>query len=1065
MSRTSSLAFKPALSHFYLLSLSLLLTVVSYGQTVTGSVSDDNGKRLPSVTVSVKGTRTATTTDGAGNFSVNASSNAVLVFSFVDFIQQEVPVNGRSSVTVSLVAADKSLHEVVITALGIRKEARKLGYSATSVNTDELVKNRTTNIGESLEGRVAGLNITPPAAGAGASNQIRLRGQVGFSGADNSPLIVVNGLPMDQGVRNAEGVTQQRDRGDNLANINPDDIESITVLKGATAAAIYGSRAARGAILITTKTGQKNSGIGVDFTSAFTASDPLNFLPEIAQTQYGQGQGGAKFATQGAIQANGQFGWGAKLDGVPTINFDGVLRPYSAYPNQLDQFLQTGTNFTNTIGLSGGGPNGSFRASVSTSDAKGIVPTNEYKRRIFNLGVNHTIAKKLKLQVNVNFADEDYINPPAIGTQGDGPVNFFNRMPISVPIEAYKQSAINAAGAEFKTSGFLGTVNNPYYPILKGQKYKDDRNRLLGTTTLRYDITDWLFAQGRFNYDRGTNFSESYTLNGTGAEVLTNTDGTYRGQYNIGQTTTTDINADFLVGASKKFGKFSADLSFGGNTLRGEFRQLVQSATNFSGPDLYSIGNGTVKSQQYNYSRSRTNSLYGIAEIGWNNLIFVNVTGRNDWFSVLNPEFNSKFYPSVSGSFVFSELLKSVPWLYYGKLRASWAQVGSINGVNPYDGVLTYNYNQNLFNNQTLAGVAGNNVPNPALSPFTVTEKEVGLELRLFKNKLLVDLAGFEKVTTDQILDVALSSASGYTGYKQNEASLKNSGFETLLEYKPIQNKNFSWTTSWNNAYLKTKVLDVGTPSGDRLLLYFNGTGNEFLGEIHYTEGLAMNQLYTRTYRRNTKGEIVVGNNGRILESQGGPLNTGYFPVGSSIPKFTGGWSNTFTYKNLSVGVHIDYKFGGTVLSSTLLNMSRQGHSKLSLQGREGGYIFPAVYESTGLPNTTAIVAAGNGLQTFWTDYRNLQVGDPFTFKSDFIKLRNVSVAYNFTGLVQKAGFLNFVKGVTLSASCRNVAIIHKDLPGLDPEAIQSSGDIRAGYENSSLPTTRNYNLTLSVKF
>ena len=225
------------------------------------------------------------------------------------------------------------------------------------------------------------------------------------------------------------------------------------------------------------------------------------------------------------------------------------------------------------------------------------------------------------------------------------------------------------------------------------------------------------------------------------------------------------------------------------------------------------------------------------------------------------------------------------------------------------------------------------------LQPFTVTEKEIGLELRLFKNRLLLDIAAFDKVTTDQILDVQLSSTSGYTTSKQNEASLKNSGLETLVEYKVIQNKNFSWTTSWNNAYLKTKVLDVGTPSGTRLLLYFNGTGNEFLGEIRYTEGLAMNQLYTRTYKRNAKGEIVVGNNGRLLHriQTSGPIGTGFYPVGSSIPKFTGGWNNTFTYKNLSLGIHIDYKFGGTVLSSTLLNMTRQGHSKLSLEGREAG--------------------------------------------------------------------------------------------------------------------------------
>jgi hypothetical protein len=354
------------------------------------------------------------------------------------------------------------------------------------------------------------------------------------------------------------------------------------------------------------------------------------------------------------------------------------------------------------------------------------------------------------------------------------------------------------------------------------------------------------------------------------------------------------------------------------------------------------------------------------------------------------------------------------------------------------------------------------------LQPFTVTEKEVGLEMRMFKNRLLLDVAAFDKVTTDQIIDLQLSSTSGYTASKENRASLKNSGLETLVEYKVLQNQKFSWTTSWNNTYLKTEVLDVGNPSGTILLLYFNGTGNEFLGEIRYTEGLGMNQLYTRTYRRNDKGQILVGNNGAPLASNTNPpgITTGFNPVGSSIPKYTGGWNNTFTYKNLTLGVFIDYKFGGTVLSSTLLNMTRQGLSNLSLQGRDTGYIFPGVNSTTGLPNQTRIGVSGTyNLQNYWTDYRNNQIGDPFTFKSDFVKLRSISLAYNFSSLMKKVDVLQFVKGLTLSGSVRNVAIIHQDLPGLDPEAIQSSGDIRAGYENSSLPTTRNYNLTLNVKF
>lgn len=331
----------------------------------------------------------------------------------------------------------------------------------------------------------------------------------------------------------------------------------------------------------------------------------------------------------------------------------------------------------------------------------------------------------------------------------------------------------------------------------------------------------------------------------------------------------------------------------------------------------------------------------------------------------------------------------------------------------------------------------------------------------------MLDVSAFDKVTTEQIVEVPLSTASGYNNTRRNAASLKNSGLETLIEYKAVQKRDFSWTTSWNNAFLKTEVLNVGNPNGTILLLYFNGTGNEFLGEIRYTEGLAMNQLYTRTYRRNDKGEILVGNDGRPLPSNTNPagITGGFNPVGSAIPKFTGGWNNNFTYKNLSVGINIDYKFGGTVLTSTLLNMTRQGHSKLSLTGREGGYVFPGVNVNTGLPNTTVITVAGNGLQNYWTGYRNDQIGDPFTFKSDFVKLRNISVAYNLTSLINKVSLFKFVKGLSLSASCRNVAILYKDLPGLDPEAVQSSGDIRAGYENSSLPTTRNYNLTLNVKF
>ncbi len=1048
------------------------------GITVTGQVTAiDNLGGLPGVNVVEKGTTNGTVTDVDGNYVLEVTSSAsVLMFSSVGYVTEEIIVGSQTVIDVELVTDITSLQEVVVTALGVRKESKKLGYAVSSVETEDLTANRTVNVMESLEGRVAGLNITPPAAGAGSSMQIRLRGQAAFAGASNSPLFVINGLPMDQGARGANGRGEQRDLGDNLQNINPDDIESMTVLKGSTAAAIYGARAANGAIIITTKSGKKDQGIGVDFTSSFTSMQPLNFLDEITQTEYGQGTGGTRPQTQGEAQSNGQFGFGERLDGQPAVNFDGVMRPYSAYPYKLFDFLQTGTNWTNTIGLSGGGEKGSFRASFSNTSAKGIQPSNEYTKRIFNVGINHDVTKRLHLQLNVNYAIEENINPPQIGTQGPGAVNFFNRIAVSTPIEAFEQSAVDpVTDAEIRTNGFLGTINNPYYQLQKGYYFNDDRKRLLGTATLRYDIFDWLYVQGRLNYDYGTSFREWNSLNGEGATTtLEGNTGFYRGRYDIQQDASTDINADFLIGGSKDFEKFSIDASFGGNTWRTQWQRNAQYSRLFVVPDLYTIKNGTsfgtddTNFQPYLFSKSRINSLYGWAEFGYNGIVYVNFTGRQDWFSVLNPDDNSVFYPSVSGSFIFSELLGDQSWLDYGKLRASWAEVGSANGVNTYEGQLTYSINP-PFNGQTTAGVSGAFAPNPYLQPFTVTEKEIGLEMRLFNNKVLLDIAAFEKITTDQILNVTISDASGYNNSKQNIASLRNSGLETFIEVVPIQTNNFTWTSSWNNAYLSTEVLDVGNESGTILLIYFNGTGNEFLGELRYTEGLAMNQLYTRTYRRNDQGQILVNDNGRLLatnsDTPGAEETNGFLPVGSSIPKHTGGWNNTFRFKNLSVGVHIDYKFGGTVLSSTHLNMLRQGHSKLSLEGRregENGIIVPnSVYESTGEPNTTAVT----NLQSFYADYRNLQIGDPLTFKSDFVKLRNVSVSYDFTSMLRKSSALEFVKGLSLTASCRNLAILYKDFPGLDPEAVQSSGDFRAGYENSALPTTRNYNISLNVKF
>ena len=1044
----------------FLLTLLLFPSLThAQSQPITGKVFGDDNKPLNGASVMVKGTSRATYTTATGQFSIAGSASDTLVFSHVGFANLEVAVKGRSFITATLAKGDgRDLDVVIVTALGIKKQERKLGYAATTVKPEELVTNRTTNVGEALEGRVAGLNITPPAAGAGASTQIRLRGQVGFAGSTNSPLIVINGLPLDQGARSADGGGNQRDQGDNLQVVNPDDIESMTVLKGSTASALYGSRAAAGAIIITTKSGAKNAGLGVEYTSSYTAQTALNYMDQF-QTVYGEGTSGLRPTSQASAAGNGQFGWGAKLDGVPTPIFDGSLQPYTAYKNRLFDYLQTGGNFTNTVAFSGGGSKGSFRASFSNMDAKGIEPRDEYKKKIFNIGINQNITDKLSLAVNINWANEIQRNPPQVGTQGAGSVNFFTRLALSFPTSAIKNSAVNPAnGTEAQTSGFQGTVLNPYYANQAGLNWVNNRDRILGTATLKYDLTKWLFVQGRYNYNYSVSTNESQTPYGIGTSVPTNADGTYKGAYAISQGKGTEVNADFLVGASHEFGKFSVDASAGGNTFRVEGNSLNNTSSNFVVKDLYSLANGNVKTQTFNYGKSRVNSLYGLAELGYNRLIYVNITGREDWFSVYNPNNNHVFYPSVSASFVFSELLPKLTWLNYGKLRIAGSKTGSANGVSNYEGLLNYTIAPNNFNGQVTATVTGSNAPNASLTPFKADEKEIGLELRMFNNKVHVDVSAFKKVTTDQVLSVTLSNTSGYTSSKANLASLSNSGLETLLEITPIRGPRFSWTTSWNNSYLSTNVRRISPGVNDFLLLYFNGTGNEFLGQIHYTVGLPMNQLYTRTYLRDPKGNVLVSSTGRLLASPD------YVPVGSAIPKYTGGWTNYFTYKNLSLGIFIDYKFGGKVMSATALNMLRQGLSKASLVGRregENGIVFPAINQATGQPNTVAVT----DLQGFYADYRNLQIGDPFVFKSDFVKLRNISLSYNLTNLIKNISYLKFFKGIGISASVRNLAILYKDLPGLDPEAIQSSGDTRAGYENSSLPTVRSYNLSLNLKF
>ena len=1032
----------------------LVVIINSATKTVTGQVTDSKGEALNGVSVFEQGSSTGTLTNQDGRYSISvAGENSLLVFQHTGFETMTETVGARSVINVVLQTQVKALDEIIVTALGIRKESRKLGYAASNVAIDEITKNRTTNVMTSLEGKVAGLNIAPPTAGAGASNRIRLRGQSGFSGQTNSPLIVINGLPMDQGARSAEGQPGM-DQGDNLQQINPDDIESMTVLKGATAAALYGSRASNGAIIITTKSGSKNSKFGVEYTSNFAADEIMDFTNY--QTEYGTGSNGVRPSSQATAKSTGNLSWGEKYDGVPTYQYDGVLRPYLPDKNRFKEFYRTGTSFMNTLALSGGNASTSYRVSFSNMDAKGISPDNSYHKKIFNLGLNSKVTQKLTLQANINYTHEVNTNPPIVGVQGIGYSSFLHRTPLTLAIPTLKEHAVAPDGSLLSTNPFDNLLTNPYF--LMGRMFNNTkRDRFLGTVSARYDFFKWLYLQGRVNADFGNNFNEGNLPHGVGVPLRNSTNTGWVGTYNVGTSFNKQLNMDFLLGTSHKIGDFSIDASVGGNMYTVYNTNTNQGVTDFVNKDIYSIGNGITKTQNYSIFRSQVNSLYAFADLGYKNFLYLNLTDRNDYFSVLTPPSeivpdpkNSFNYASVGASFIFSELLPNIKWMNYGKLRISYADVGNANGVSPFSSQLTYSQEQQPFGTFSIWNIATATNPNPFIKPYRVSEKEIGLELKTLKSRLNFDIAVYDKRTYDQILRADLSPATGYTGMNVNIAKLKNTGLEVMIDGTPVKNQNFSWNISLNAAYNTSKVLELNPGQTRQLVVFFNGTGNEFLGSLVYDVGKEMNQLIANTYLRNDKGQVMLNSAGRLLPSAN-PVN-----FGSANDKIIGGVTNTVSYKNLSLLVHVDGKFGGKVFSSTALNGLRSGMSQKSLVGRSG-VVFDGVLPS-GAQNNISVAP-----QIFYADYRTQQIADPFVFSSDFVKLRNITLTYDLTQFMSKN--VKFIKGLTLSAFCRNAAVLLKHIPDVDPEAFASTSDSRLGYEQHTEPTTRTLGLNLNVKF
>lgn len=1033
------------------------ISVPTLQQSVTGTVTDTNGSPIPGVSVVEKNTTNGVATDFDGNYTIELSDNdAVLVFSALGYAKREITVGQSSTINIVLQEDSEELNEVVVTALGIRKDARKLGYAVSKVDAEEVNVNRTTNFMNSLQGKVAGVNVSSLGTGPGGSTKVRLRGQSSISGR-NDPLIVVNGVPIDNtnfgtnprstgGELGTSGGGVTSDGGDGFSSINPDDIENMTILKGAAAAALYGSRAKDGVIMITTKTRGEGQGIGVTYNLNVVNQTPLDFTDY--QYEYGQGENGVRPTSPNPT--SGQWSFGERFQpGMTQILFDGIEVPYVPQFDRIKKFYRDGLDVTHSIALSGGNEKGGFNLSLSNLASQGITPNNEFQRRTVNLGLSYDLSDKLNLTASVNYSNEQNTNPPNVAQQDNTiPVALYN-MANSMPLDLLDENKFNAEGNEFVYSRFRNRTN-PYF-TLSEQFNNIERDRIFGNIALRYKILPWLSFQGRVGQDYWSRDQDFNNYPTGQASRQPAPEGFVNGRYTQQVRRFRETNVDFLFQATKEFGEFGVDLNFGGNLMeqKSQLNQVV--ATDFVIRDLYTVQNSRIKDPTYVLQTRGVNSLYGAAELSYKDTYYLNATVRNDWFSTLSPDNRSILYPSVTGSYIFSNDL-NVDWLTFGKFRAAYAEVGSDTDVPPFSDQLFYNIDPNLFPNPNgalspVAGASGNVLPNPDLRPMRVKETEFGLDLRFLDNRLRLDLAVYRKTTLDQIISAQISNSSGFINQLINSGESRNDGVEALLSVVPIESEDFMWESSFNIAYNKTKVISLLTDEPGEQIVVGRHVFNGFLSQV---VGEEIGQLSGFGFRKDEQGRQIFADDGRPLRTE----EIVFF--GSALPEYIGGFTNTFRYKDFNFSFLIDFRLGNEMISGTNFNAVRHGLHKMTLPGRETGVVGVGVNEA-GQPNTVATES-----QRYWEVIRSQQLIEPIVYNGGYWKLRQITLGYDFRKFIPEDFF---IKGAKLSIVANNVLILKKWVPNIDPDSFGFTSDNVSGLESTGVPTTRAIGFNLNVKF
>ncbi|TDB65097.1 SusC/RagA family TonB-linked outer membrane protein [Arundinibacter roseus] len=1004
---------------FLLLGLTFFVTqVFAQDRQISGQVRDENGTGMPGVNILLKGTNRGTNSDGSGNFSIGVPATAsTLVFSSVGYETKEVAVSpSMSTVTVDLSPDVRSLNEVVVTALGIERSAKSLTYATQQISGKQLTDVRDANFVNTLSGKIAGVVITQGASGPGSATRVTLRGNRSIRG-NNNALFVVDGVPIDNTVQGQVGSDFGGINGsDGAANINPDDIESMNVLKGAAASALYGSRAANGVIMITTKKGKAGK-VSADINSGVVVETPF-LMPELQNT-FGQGNGGTA-----GDRASGS--WGAKG---------------TTYPNNVSDFFRNAVSTNNSIGVAAGTENVQTYLSYTNNYNQGLLPNNDLTRHTLNLRINTQITKRLSTDAKITYTNQVINNKPRSGEESAVVMNLY-KIPRSVDLNQYKNfQDENGVPTYWSTSSIY---MNPYWTTNKTSDL-EKRNRTILLGSAKYELTDWLNIQGRISYDR---YDDRFNRSWADRTLL------FAGPGGSYQDFTNDIlerNMDVIISGNNTIGEDIAyTFNVGAGSTYKKFSQVGANANGLLVPNKFDLSFARALSQIAGFSEKELQYVFGTASFSFRDYLTVDMAARNDWSSTL-PAPHSYFYPSFGANFIISDALQVPEWLSFAKVRGSWAQVG--NDTDPYLLTQTYSFSQG-----GTGGFVSRDATQPAetLKPEISSSTEFGVDLRFFTGRLGLDVTYYNTNTVNQLLTLGLAPASGFSNQFINAGKINNKGIEVTLTGKPLKGSALNWDMTLNFARNVNTIVELHP---DVKIAFLAGGYGRTAGPV-VAEGGSYGDMYAQRWKRDDQGRFVVDANGK-------PVATASEKIGNFNPDFTLGFNNSFSYKNFVASFLFDGRFGGTMTSGTEANLAFDGNAAYTLNNREGGWVLPAVTAS-GETNTKAINA-----ETFWTTVSGGRYswGEFFTYSTTNVRLREVSVGYSFK---TPANF--FIKNARLSFVARNLFFLYRgyatlDIPGVDKRKLPFDPDVNLGAGNfqgveyGNLPSSRTVGLNLKLGF